>query len=89
MGPAVLGINWLDGMYQTVEIDGEAWIEDTGRVVGGHAILCVGYSLRRRAFRLQNSWGSDWGDNGRAWIDHDDLAALLADQGEACIPVRQ
>ena len=34
----------------------------------GHAICIVGYDDTRDAFRIQNSWGTDWGDRGCAWI---------------------
>ena len=37
---------------------------------GGHAILFVGWKTINGKFhwRIQNSWGADWGKNGRAWI---------------------
>lgn len=31
---------------------------------GGHAILIVGFDLRRGLFICRNSWGSDWADRG-------------------------
>jgi len=36
-----------------------------------HAMAIVGYDDSRNAFRLQNSWGTRWGDNGFAWVDYD------------------
>lgn len=33
-------------------------------VLGGHAVLCVGYDAPRRLFIIQNSWGTDWGYHG-------------------------
>jgi C1A family cysteine protease len=38
---------------------------------GGHAMVLIGYDDDRRAFRLQNSWGTGWGDQGRAWVSYD------------------
>lgn len=37
---------------------------------GGHAVLFVGWKMINGVFhwRIQNSWGADWGDHGRAWI---------------------
>ena len=89
MGPAILGINWYQGMYQTFSNRGQPWVAVEGRIVGGHAILAVGYSTTMKAFRLQNSWGSNWGHYGRAWIDHDALGFLLEAEGEACIPIKR
>jgi C1A family cysteine protease len=40
-------------------------------IVGGHALTIVGYSKCAKGykFRVVNSWGSRWGDNGYCWID--------------------
>ena len=37
---------------------------------GGHAMVIVGYSERKQAFRVINSWGTEWGDRGLAWISY-------------------
>lgn len=34
------------------------------RMVGGHAIMVVGYNDSTQRFTCQNSWGLDWGDRG-------------------------
>lgn len=34
------------------------------RLLGGHAVICVGYDDKSHRFRLLNSWGSDWGQKG-------------------------
>jgi C1A family cysteine protease len=34
------------------------------RLVGGHAVLAVGYDDRRQQFTAMNSWSTDWGDKG-------------------------
>jgi len=36
-----------------------------------HAMILVGYDDGKKAFRVRNSWGDDWGDNGSIWIDYD------------------
>ena len=38
---------------------------------GGHAMVISGYDDSKHAFRIRNSWGNTWGDNGSAWIDYD------------------
>jgi len=40
---------------------------------GGHAMVLVGYDDNmgdNGAFRVRNSWGTDWGDNGSIWVDY-------------------
>lgn len=85
-GPAVLGIPWYDGMFTP---DSQGIIRPTGPVAGGHAILCNGVSLKNKLFRLHNSWGAWWGKSGDAFINFDDMAKLLSERGEACIPVKR
>ncbi|WP_192458237.1 C1 family peptidase [Musicola keenii] len=41
--------------------------------VGGHAVLCVGYSNRRKQFHIRNSWGKDVGEEGYFWMPYDYL----------------
>ncbi|PKL74960.1 MAG: hypothetical protein CVV27_17825, partial [Candidatus Melainabacteria bacterium HGW-Melainabacteria-1] len=44
------------------------WSKQSGQGLGGHAMVIVGYDDSRQAFKLINSWGSDWGDKGFGWI---------------------
>jgi uncharacterized protein YvpB len=44
---------------------------DTYSNPGSHAMVIVGYNDSKNAFRVRNSWGTDWGDNGSIWIDYD------------------
>jgi len=34
------------------------------RMLGGHAVVAVGYNEKQKRFIIRNSWGSDWGMNG-------------------------
>ena len=34
------------------------------RLLGGHAVLLVGYDKTRQVYIVRNSWGSGWGDRG-------------------------
>lgn len=84
-GPAVLGIPWHESMFAPGP-DGFLKIE--GDAVGGHAILCNAVDVEARIFRLHNSWGPSWGLAGECLIHWDDLAKLLDNDGEACLPTR-
>ncbi|HLP88648.1 MAG TPA: C1 family peptidase [Nostocaceae cyanobacterium] len=39
--------------------------------MGGHAMLCVGYSDTDKVFVVRNSWGKEWGDKGYCYIPYD------------------
>lgn len=85
-GTVVLGTYWHEGMFYP---DKKGFIHPTGPAVGGHAYLLVGWSRKRNAGRIVNSWGRDWGQGGRAWLAGDDLAGLFHTRGEACVAVEK
>jgi len=43
---------------------------------GGHAMCVIGYDDYKEggAFQIMNSWGTDWGRNGIAWVPYDAFA---------------
>jgi C1A family cysteine protease len=42
--------------------------EKEERMLGGHAIVLVGYDEEKRQFIFRNSWGEDWGDKGYGYL---------------------
>ncbi len=48
---------------------------------GGHDVMVTGYTWVGpvRYFRLQNSWGTGWGDGGRVWISESNLRRHIMD----------
>ena len=40
-------------------------------VVGGHAVLCVGYDDKMKSVLVRNSWGTSWGLKGYFWMPYD------------------
>lgn len=83
-GPVVLGVTWYAGMMDT---DAEGFIRTTGRPVGGHAVLWYGVDLRSGYAKIRNSWGRGWGLDGNCRLALDDLAILIADDGECCTAI--
>jgi hypothetical protein len=89
-GPVVLGIPWYSGMYKAPN----GVLKVSGKKVGGHCIVAVGFKVSSDKFGggssviLQNSWGNDWGINGLAEIEVSELEKLIANSAEACIPLK-
>ena len=75
--PVVIGIPTYESLLQ---LRGPNSVYNTlsGANQGGHAVTIVGYDDDRYggAFKVINSWGTDWGDNGYFWLTYD-----LARQG--------
>jgi C1A family cysteine protease len=42
-------------------------------IMGGHAVMAVGYDDRQQRFTARNSWGTDWGKRGYFTIPYDYL----------------
>jgi hypothetical protein len=90
-GPMVFGTDWYASMFDP---DSAGYLHVAGKLEGGHSYLGIGVNAERRnpdgthgAVRILNSWGPHWGQNGRAWISLDDMAELLANDGEAAMGV--
>jgi C1A family cysteine protease len=51
-------------------------------VLGGHAVVCVGYDDIKKVWIMRNSWGTSWGDKGYfylpyAYLTNDNLSSDL------------
>jgi C1A family cysteine protease len=40
-------------------------------VLGGHAVVAVGYDNATRRFKVRNSWSADWGDHGYFYMPYE------------------
>jgi len=70
----VIGFGFVvyDNMM-TQKMADEGWLHlpsKTDSVQGGHAVVIVGYDDSKRAFKIRNSWGSGWGQDGYFWMDY-------------------
>lgn len=82
-GPAMLGIVWLNSMFDP-DSTNTLPVDQSSGVAGGHEIVCSGWDGAR--FRLDNSWGASWGDNGSCWVAEPDMQWLLSQQGDVTVP---
>jgi len=93
-GPAVIGVDWYQGMRDP---DVRGFLHPTGEIVGGHCVVILGVKVVRKGtsidhdnsfFMIQNSWGRDWGQDGRCKITFTEFVALLPG-ADLCIPVER
>ena len=57
------------------------WDSQGDWFMGGHAMVICGFDDEKNAFRVVNSWGDDWGDNGYIWIDYSLMCGSFAKYG--------
>jgi C1A family cysteine protease len=67
--PVVIAIS-IDRNYFGAKEDGVAVYRKFRKVDGAHAMLVVGYDDSMNAFKVVNSWGKGWGNEGFVWIDY-------------------
>lgn len=67
--PVVIAIA-IDRNYFGAKENGIAVYRKFKKVDGAHAMLVVGYDDAMNAFKVVNSWGPEWGDQGFVWIDY-------------------
>jgi hypothetical protein len=81
-GPVLVGTWWKDSMWDP-GIDG--FLNTSGKNVGGHCFILRGVDLRRKAFKMTNSWGKTWGQGGDAWISFESWERDLMPDGEGAV----
>src|SRR5215207_3967472 len=81
VGPCLIGVDWTKEMFYP---DSRGFVHPTGVLEGGHALEVKGYKADKRcpdgtlgAYRWENSWGDDWGQDGRCWISVPDFEKLV------------
>lgn len=69
--PVIVGV-WADKGFLNLH---DELVPDYAheKLVGGHALLAIGYDLIDKTIIFKNSWGYDWGRDGFCKIKFDDL----------------
>lgn len=50
----------------------------TSQILGGHAIVIVGYDDKTQLLKFANSWGAGWGDKGFGYLPYGAMSATTA-----------
>ena len=82
-GPLIVGTLWTQDMFYPDEYN---IIVPTGKAMGGHAYLLNEWTIDN-FIGLQNSWGSEWGSNGKAYISAVNFEKIFNFDGEAMTAV--
>ena len=75
--PVIIGMNCPNSFFTAKD----QWQpnENPNANYGGHAMCVVGYDDDKYggAFEIQNSWGTNWGNDGYIWINYRNFAAYV------------
>ena len=71
--PIVFGFSVYESfMSEEVSQTGIMPMPEKGEaMLGGHAVMAVGYDNERRLLLVRNSWGTKWGEKGYFWMPYD------------------
>ncbi len=84
-GPVLVGTEWAESMFDPDKNGFLRW-NPGSPVAGGHCWLIIGWDNTHGRFRMVNSWGPEWGQGGRAWVEPGLMSSLLAQNGDAVVP---
>jgi hypothetical protein len=70
------------------KLGSDVWeIKDRDGTLGSHAMVIVGWDDSKNAYKIANSWGREWGENGYGWIDYEAMKTALSKYKNAFIVV--
>ena len=72
--PVVFGMNTSPSFNALTA--GEIYDDTLSPRAFSHAMVVVGYSDVRQAFKVMNSWGQDWGEDGFGWVSYRAFSSL-------------
>lgn len=80
--PVIVGTKWFNDMF-TPASDGKLSV--SGPLAGGHEYELDELDVENQRVWMTNSWGGNWGVEGRAYMTWDDLGKLLDDGGDVTV----
>lgn len=73
--PVVIGM-MVDQAFSRLQ-PGEIYSAPDNVSTGGHAMVVLGYDDGRSAYKVINSWGTNWADGGFGWVDYQTFRGLV------------
>ena len=80
--PVIIAMNTPLSFHRARDVWKER--DDPNIIQGYHAMCVVGYNdnMHGGAFEIQNSWGTEWGNDGYIWITYNDFAKFVVEAYE-------
>jgi hypothetical protein len=84
--PVIVGVSWYSS-FDTPNANGLITLPAGATVEGGHEFVVDELDVENKRIGFTNSWATDWGLQGRAYIGYADFEKLLANDGDVTVPV--
>ncbi|AGA64621.1 papain cysteine protease family protein [Liberibacter crescens BT-1] len=68
--PFTFGFNVFDNWYRKPLATVIPLPASDSKIIGGHAVLCVGYDNKKQLFKFRNSWGENIGEKGYFYMPY-------------------
>lgn len=75
--PVMIGMNITESFWLLQPKQAQWQPKDGEEILGGHALLVVGYNDIDQTFEVMNSWGTNWGNNGFGKISYLDFCKYV------------
>jgi C1A family cysteine protease len=70
-GPLPIAVGCYKEIFNVDKTGIVLYPKDTKTSYGGHAVCVVGWNPITRLFKIKNSWGTQWGENGYGYLSYD------------------
>ena len=72
INPVIFGFSVYEASIKRAGKTGQMPVPDANEsMVGGHAVMIIGWDDSMEAFLVRNSWGKAWGEGGYFWMPYD------------------
>ena len=68
--PVAFGFSVFESIKKAQENGKIPFPTKSDKVLGGHAIMAVGYDDKKKSLLIRNSWGAEWGEAGYGWLPY-------------------
>ncbi|MDO6440045.1 C1 family peptidase [Cyclobacterium sp. 1_MG-2023] len=73
--PIVIGMR-VDQGFENLGMN-QIYTNPSGQEKGGHAMVVTGYDDSKKAYKILNSWSTNFGTNGYAWVSYSAFKARV------------
>ena len=79
VGPCVIGLIVFYEFFYPNSDGVISYPEDTNKYYGGHAVPIIGDYPDKELFKIKNSWGTNWGNNGYGYLPYKYIEDFMLD----------